>query len=82
MSRGSHGKEGMRLGCLEEFSSLPRPGNLQHNWNEMLVSVLHVEILMEGGIKHFMNAGFHFVIYCPQTLLSQNLLGKKKKKER
>lgn len=44
----------------------------------MLAPVFHVEILMEGGIKHFMNACFQFVIYCPQTPFPQNLLGKKR----
>lgn len=31
MLQGSHSKEEMGLGCLAEFSSLPRPGNLQRN---------------------------------------------------
>lgn len=47
----------------------------------MLVPVFHVEISMEESIKHFMSACFHFVIYCPQTLFSQNQHRKERGRE-
>lgn len=47
----------------------------------MLVPVFHVEILMEGSIKHFMSVCFHFVIYCPQTPFSQNQHRKERGRE-